>query len=271
MGAEEFRLIFYYGFVTSVNLYVESCGAGQDLALLHGWAMHSGVWNGVKEKLAHHFRLHIVDLPGYGQSPISTPNTLEHIAALIASSLPERVSLCGWSLGGLIAMEIARKYPEKTAHLVLVASTPCFVRRENWRYAMVPETLLEFANALECQYESTLKRFITLQARGDNDSKTVSRLLRESQYTAAKPSIKTLTEGLKILIDTDLRGLTGYPPALIVHGDRDRLVPLRAALWQFRHRPGSQLKIIHGAAHAPFLSHPAEFVETLKNYWDAHG
>ena len=49
----------------------ESFGAGgsPDLVLLHGWAMHSGVWRGVRDRLAEHFRLHLVDLPGHGLSP----------------------------------------------------------------------------------------------------------------------------------------------------------------------------------------------------------
>ena len=54
-----------------MSLHVESFGAdcGPELVLLHGWAMHSGVWRGVRDGLAEHFHLHLVDLPGHGFSP----------------------------------------------------------------------------------------------------------------------------------------------------------------------------------------------------------
>lgn len=48
------------------QLHIESLGHGPDLVLLHGWAMHSGIWSGVQDQLARQFRLHLVDLPGMG-------------------------------------------------------------------------------------------------------------------------------------------------------------------------------------------------------------
>jgi pimeloyl-[acyl-carrier protein] methyl ester esterase len=51
-----------------MSLHIESEGAGPDLVLLHGWAMHGGIWRDVREQLARHFRLHLVDLPGHGFS-----------------------------------------------------------------------------------------------------------------------------------------------------------------------------------------------------------
>ncbi|MXS81486.1 pimeloyl-[acyl-carrier protein] methyl ester esterase, partial [Nitrosomonas sp. GH22] len=45
-------------------IHIKIIGAGPDLVMLHGWAMHSGVWEGVIGSLSHRFRLHCVDLPG---------------------------------------------------------------------------------------------------------------------------------------------------------------------------------------------------------------
>ena len=49
-------------------VHVESLGAGPPLVLLHGWAMHSGLWGSVPQQLAQRFRVHAVDLPGHGAS-----------------------------------------------------------------------------------------------------------------------------------------------------------------------------------------------------------
>lgn len=254
-----------------MNLHIETCGAGENLALLHGWSMHGGVWGGVKADLARHFRLHIVDLPGYGQSPACVPYTLERLVEWVAESLPQRTHWCGWSLGGLVALEAARRFPEKVARLVLVGSTPCFVRREDWRCAVAPEILQEFAVALESDYAGTLKRFLALLTQGDEAAKAVLRTLRDCLYSRGRPTVETLRGGLEILAEADLRGRLGCPPALIVHGDRDPLCPLPAAQWLAQHLPDARLEIFHGAAHAPFLSHPAEFVENVKNFLTAHG
>jgi pimeloyl-[acyl-carrier protein] methyl ester esterase len=264
-----------------VNLHIETCGAGENLVLLHGWGMHGGVWGGescgIRDELARHFRLHIADLPGYGSSPCCAPYTLEHLAALVAERLPQRTHLCGWSLGGLVALEVARRFPEKVARLVLVASTPCFAQREDWRCAMAPETLREFAAALESDYEGTLKRFLALQARGEEGekgaqaAKAVLRTLRDGLFTRGRPALGALRGGLEILAETDLRGQLECPSTLLVHGDRDLLSPLPAAQWLASHLPDARLEVFHGAAHAPFLSHPNQFVETVKNYLNAHG
>jgi len=68
-----------------------------------------------------------------------------------------------------------------------------------------------------------------------------------------------------------LRERLGSPATLLIHGDRDLLSPLPAAQWLAQRLPGARLEVFHGAAHAPFLSHPNEFVETVKDCLTAHG
>ena len=86
------------------SLHIETSGQGPDLVLLHGWAMHSGIWGSVRDSLAQRFRLHLVDLPGHGLSPMCEPGTLEHLTGIVADILPENCMLGGWSLGGLVAL-----------------------------------------------------------------------------------------------------------------------------------------------------------------------
>ena len=51
-----------------MSLHIDTQGQGPDLILLHGWAMHSGIFAPLLAKLTAHFRVHCVDLPGHGQS-----------------------------------------------------------------------------------------------------------------------------------------------------------------------------------------------------------
>ncbi len=252
-----------------MSLHVEVSGSGGNLVLLHGWGMHSGIWDALRARLDGRFHVHAVDLPGYGGSPGSDLYTLESLADSVAAILPEAATLCGWSLGGMVALETARRYPEKVARLVLVATTPCFAQRDDWRCAMPVEVLQAFAADLASDYEGTLKRFLALQSRGDEAAKTVLRVLRDSLFQRGRPSSEALRGGLEILREGDLRSQVGEirQPTLIIHGDRDQLTPLPAAEWLAQALPDANLTVLKGAAHAPFLSHPDEFIQSLL----AHG
>lgn len=251
-----------------MNVHVETLGAGDDLVLLHGWGMHGGVWDAVKPLLAAHFRLHLVDLPGHGASSLVTPYALENLAQEIAATVPPRAHWCGWSLGGLVALAAARHLPQRIGKLALVAATPCFVQRDDWLCAMAPPTLRAFADALENGYEDTLKRFLSLQARGDEAAKSVLRALREHLFARGRPHPAALRGGLEILLSTDARPWMAEVrhPVLIVHGERDQLVPSPAASWLADALPNARLAVFPDAAHAPFLSHPREFAEILETF-----
>ena len=251
-----------------MSVHIEILGAGPDLALIHGWGMHGGVWDGVRDALAQRFRLHIVDLPGYGASPAFEPYDLECLARAVAAALPEKVQVCGWSLGGQVALEMALLFPHHIERLILTASTPCFTAREDWPWAVQRKVLLEFSAALETDYEGTLKRFLALQARGGDEVKTVLKQLRDILFTRGRPDVQTLRAGLKILLESDLRdcAATIKTPTLLLHGGRDMLIPVGAAHWLAGHMPAARLAVLPGAAHAPFLSHPAEFTQTLTGF-----
>jgi pimeloyl-[acyl-carrier protein] methyl ester esterase len=251
-----------------MKLHIEIIGDGPNLALIHGWGMHGGVWDGVRDALARGFRLHIVDLPGYGGSPAFEPYDLAHLARAVAAALPEKIQVCGWSLGGQVALEMALLFPDQIERMVLTASTPCFTVREGWPCAVQREVLLEFAAALETDYEGTLKRFLALQTRGGDEAKTVLKRLREILFTRGRPDVQTLRAGLNVLLESDLRDHAAKiaTPTLLLHGGRDMLTPVGAAHWLAERMPAARLSVLPGAAHAPFLSHPEEFSEIVTGF-----
>ena len=73
---------------------------------------------------------------------------------------------------------------------------------------------------------------------------------------------------MDILLDTDLR--TQLPrleqPVLLIHGNRDTLAPADASRWMATQLPNARLHVIEGASHAPFLSHPDTFMQTLQAF-----
>jgi pimeloyl-[acyl-carrier protein] methyl ester esterase len=253
-------------------LHVEVTGRGEPLLLLHGWGMHGGVWQEVAEPLANAFRVCAVDLPGHGYSVDHGSGgarfTLDAVTDALSASFQERVSVLGWSLGGIIAQHWALRHPDQVARLILVASTPCFARRADWDHGMPQETLGQFAADFEHDFMATLRRFLALQVRGAEGERETLAALRARLFSRGEPDPAALRQGLAILRDADLRGNLGRlaQPALVIGGDRDRLTPPQASRYLAQAMPNAHLVEIAGAAHAPFLSHRDAFLGALRDF-----
>lgn len=250
------------------KVYVETLGEGPDLVLLHGWATHSGVWSSVRSQLAQYFRLHLVDLPGHGVSPtpwIHGPDTLKNMSEMIMDSLPEHSIICGWSLGGQIAMKLALEIPERINKLILVSTTPSFVQHEDWVWAMEETTLKLFIKNLKQDYTSTLNRFFTLQISGDINPISLLRKLRKSILREGMPDLNGLQIGMQILLTTDLRENIKNisQPVALLHGERDVIVHENAARWLHENLQDSKLIMLPDCGHVPFLSHTDHFLSSI--------
>ena len=255
-------------------LHVESSGHGPPLALLHGWAMHSGVWGGLAATLAKRHRVHAVDLPGHGFSAPAPSFTIDGVVRLLdAAFAAERSPLVvvGWSLGGQIALKWALAHPERIARLVLVATTPRFAAGDGWEPAMSAQTLQRFGDELEVAWKATVLRFLTLQMRGSEHGHAALASLRNDLYARGEPSRRTLSEALAALSASDLRGAVPRiaHPALVVAGERDTLAPAAAGKWLATTMPNADFVSVVGAAHVPFLSHPDAFGRALAEFLDA--
>jgi pimeloyl-[acyl-carrier protein] methyl ester esterase len=252
-----------------MSLHSEVEGNGRDLVLLHGWGMNAGIWETLAQALSQRFRVHAVDLPGHGASAGCEPCTLARIAALLAQQMPEHCLVCGWSLGGQVALTWAGAAPQQVERLALIATTPCFTRRADWPHAMAPAVLEDFAQALAGDYDATLGRFLALQAIGDGQAKQVLLQLKKNLFARGRPQPRALELGLQILLDTDLRGSMAAiaQPVMIYHGDRDTLAPLAAAEYLQRALPNARLTVMRGAAHAPFIADAPGFSAHLTEFF----
>ena len=251
--------------------YAGTGGSGTPLLLIHGWGMHGGMWGDVPEKLAQHFPVMAVDLPGHGLSTKGKqPFALDAIVDELSEQFSETMTLCGWSLGGQIALHWAMREPQQVARLVLVSSTPCFAAREDWPFGMPHNTLLQFAADLENNHAATLHRFLGLQVRGSDGERELLATLRASLSSHGEPDSDALQGGLAILRDLDLRDALPEikQPALVIAGERDRLTPPEASHYLAQKMPNARVVEIKGAAHAPFLSHREEFLKQVLDFMD---
>jgi pimeloyl-[acyl-carrier protein] methyl ester esterase len=241
-----------------VSLHVEIRGQGPDLVLLHGWALHGGMWGPWLDELERTFRLHLVDLPGHGHSgwPGGSPG-LGALARTVFEHAPAGSCVLGWSLGGMIALEMARQYPGHLAALVLVASTPRFVSAPDWPHGMRPDVLDEFAEGLARDHRAVIQNFLVLQTRGDERGLETLRMLRRRLDAHGQPRPEALAAGLAILRHSDLRSALPLItlPTLVIAGEHDRLTPPGAGRAMAASLPSSRFRLVERSGHAPFLSH----------------
>jgi len=255
----------------SAALSIEVAGAGPPIALLHGWALHAGIWGPLVPRLAQRHLVHAVDLPGHGHSAPATPFSIDAIVgaldAAFATDAP-KLTVIGWSLGGQVALRWARLRPERVTRLVLVCTTPRFVAAPDWPHAMAAETLERFGDELRIAWKLTVQRFLALQVHGSEHGRAALALLRHDIFARGEPSPQMLSEALAVMAATDLRADVGEVavPALVISGGRDLLTPPGAGRWLADNLPEARYVCIDGAAHAPFLSHPEAFFGAIEAF-----
>jgi pimeloyl-[acyl-carrier protein] methyl ester esterase len=250
------------------QLYWNTCGEGDcDLVLLHGWGLNAEVWHCIIARLAPHFRLHLVDLPGYGRSKDFGVMSLPEMAEIVLQQAPQQALWLGWSMGGLVVSQVALSYPERVRGLITASSSPCFTAHDEWP-GIRPEVLAGFQQQLSEDFQRTVERFLALQTLGTESARQDARLLKAVVLQHPMPEVEVLTGGLEILRTTDLRqALTDCTlPFLRIYGYLDGLVPRKIASLLDSQWLHTQSVVMQGAAHAPFVSHPDDFSTLILNF-----
>lgn len=248
------------------DLYIHTEGQGAaHVVLLHGWAMHGGVFAPLVDALRGRCVLHVVDLPGHGRSRDCTvPLQPVECARAIAAKVPPAIWL-GWSLGGLHALQAALDFPQQVRGLAMLCASPRFVRGKDWPYAVSPEILENFGRDLETDYAGTLERFMALEALGSDCAQADLRKLRADTFNDHPPALHALVDGLAVLEHTDLRARVREleQPSAWIAGRRDRLIPWQAMQWSAV-QCGGAFTCVAGGGHAPFIGHVDAVVTAIE-------
>ncbi|MBA4501456.1 pimeloyl-ACP methyl ester esterase BioH [Marinobacterium marinum] len=244
-----------------MSLWRETRGSGPDLVLLHGWGLSSGIWGAFAERLTAHYRVTLIDLPGLGRSAPAGDMSLMAVVDALLDRAPEAAHWLGWSLGGQLALAVAERAPERVRSLSLIAANPCFVARDDWPCAMVPEVYDAFVASLDGNETRTLQRFTALQTRGSTTARDELKRLK-SVLAAAEP--QALAPALRLL-ESDLRpALAGLNiPLQLILGAADQLVPVELATRAEGVNSRLVVHILEQSAHLPFVSHSEDVLIML--------
>jgi pimeloyl-[acyl-carrier protein] methyl ester esterase len=252
------------------KIHLETYGEGKAIVLVHGWAMHTGIWREFAKQLAQSYRVICIDLPGHGRSELIDPFTLERISAELIEAVPEQ-NCCwlGWSLGATVVLDVAARYPERVSSLVLLAGNPSYTQTEQWP-GMKVRLLDDFAGHLHKNCQATLLRFLSVQVSGLADHKAFLKKLKTAVFECDAPDADTLQGGLAILKHADLRPvLSGLNiPVSVILGSLDTLIPVAVGQKMQQLLLGLELNIIDRAGHVPFLSHSRETETIISLFMD---
>ena len=247
-------------------MHIDVQGNGPDLVLIHGWAMHGGIFAPLLAELTTRFRVHTVDLPGHGYSRDESHLAVADCARRIAASTP-RALWVGWSLGGLVALHGALEHAAQVRGVALIASSPRFVSAPDWPHGVPSDVFGAFAADLGERYREAIERFLALETMGSPNAQTELRDLKKQVFERGEPALAALADGLRALDNVDLRERVSAlsMPSLWIAGRRDRLVAPAAMQWAAEHAPHARFLELN-SGHAPFIGHAADVARAIDTF-----
>jgi len=253
-------------FIDNLKINLRVVGQGEPILILHGWGSSIKSWLKVQEFLAKKgFKVFVFDLPGFGESttPIRAWNIEDYsnfVLKLVKKLELSEFSLLGHSFGGRISIKFAQKHPEKIKSLILCNSSG--IKLELDQKTKMIYCLSRLGNTLFSK--RLLSKFRKL-AR-----KVFYFFLRHKDYVKAN---KIMRKTLKLVISENLLPELSEikTRTLIIWGEKDDIVPLKAAYIFKEKIPNSELKVFPNVKHSPHREIPEElsvaidgFLKTIK-------
>ena len=247
-------------------IHYEVFGRGKPVILLHGWLGSWRYWMPTMEALAQDYRTYALDFWGFGDSDkpgdiYSIDDYIELVQDFMDGLGISDVALVGHSLGGVVALRIALEYPQRVTKLVLV-DTPIqgtslsgslkLVRSPFSRVLARPRTLIGL-------WMRALKR-----VSGDW-TEMYDEIVEDTDkldHAAVQQSVEHILE-----MDMSERLSQLYTHALVIYGERDEFVdPGQANLFANGSVVTTQVIVLPGCRHFPFLDEPSKFNRLLQEF-----
>jgi YbgC/YbaW family acyl-CoA thioester hydrolase len=251
--------------VNGVNLAVDVRGEGSAVLFIHGYPFDRTIWEPQLAALDGWRRI-APDLRGMGLSDApdlgySMATYSADLAALLDTLGADRAVLCGLSMGGYVAFEFLRRWRERVAGLVLVATRAEADSVEGRRSREEAAALAREGGAAAIA-ETMLPKVLA----GSAPTELVDRL-RDLMSAAPVSGVVGALTAMRDRADSTalLASLAGIP-TLVMVGSEDRLTPPARASAMASAIPDARLIVVAGAAHLPTLEQPAVVTDAMRAF-----
>ena len=244
------------------GLYYERHGAGDPLLLITGWTISAAVFEPVLDLYAQHFECIVYDHRGSARSEGSSPATMgalaDDAARLLTALRIPRALVNGLSMGGMVAQEVALRHPGRVRGLILGGTTPggAFAPR------LGPKEVFSIARGGIAERGIRAPLLFSSEFRREHPER-VEELI--GYFKRHRSSVKTIAAQTlaSARFASTLRLDRIRAPTLVMHGERDRLVPLAASRLLAARIPDAELAVVPGTGHAFGLEAPQASLDLL--------
>lgn len=237
------------------------------LLILSGWAVDKFVWTAITDSLAKDFQIFIIDW----DDVVSIDGFKEKVTNLLNEKRIDRFSIMGWSLGSIVALDVATSYCSRIDNMILFSATGKFVQDEisnekiGWNRKIVDRMIFMLKKYPQKTLYSFYKNLFT-----DREVKNgyFESFLKEINTANKEQSIQSLVLGLEYLIQKDIRGSLKdiNTPTLLIHGTRDMICPIESGKNVKDHLKKSKLEILPETGHMPFYTNSSRCNDLIINY-----
>jgi pimeloyl-ACP methyl ester carboxylesterase len=264
----------HFADIDGVRLHYQESGTGTPLVLLHGFTSSTYSWKDVFEPLSKRFRVIAVDLKGFGFSGKPDGDYTRRAQAALVTHLLDHLKidkawLCGNSMGGEVALNLAREHPQRVAGLVLIDSAGVEVSGGGSlapRYLLVP-VLGRVLTALALTSDKLVREGLEKSFYDDSriGAERVAAYYRPLQTRSGQlAALRARTQASQYPVESDLGKITA--PTLIIWGAQDELIPLLAGQKMNLLIKGSKLVTIEKCGHVPQEEMPDRVLNEINTF-----
>lgn len=254
---------------TEYQMSYQVYGSGIPLVFIHGFPLNSSMWSPQIEAVSDIAKVITPDIRGFGKSkPTKGVYQMDLLASDINTLLDQLsinipVILCGLSMGGYIAMAFCRHYPEKVAGLILTA-TRMTADSNEVKANRDKNANLVMTSGINPIIENMLPMLlspISLEREPD-----LTKHVKNIMLDCSREGVHGALLGMKERQDSTEALHNMNTPALVIHGEMDRLIPIEEAESMVKTLSQGQLIPIPEAGHLPNLEQPQIFNRAIRDF-----
>lgn len=271
-----------YAHVNGIWLNHREQGEGEPLLLVMGLGAPWQGWEPQLEAFSRQYRVICFDNRGVGASdkPVgryTVSQLMEDTRGLLDHLRIERAHVVGVSMGGMVAMELAARYPQRVGSLVLAATTPAADARMRWTMgriaARVGAVAFTCGGSLQDRVAAVKEELVQVwlplifSARPGGDEEAIVRRLMDAAFADGFPAVGTAGQ-LAACFAHDarerLRGIASR--TLVLGGTTDAVFATERSAELARSISGARLELLHDVPHAINLVQPQAFNDVVLRF-----